>query len=200
MILPVSQQPISKGIEQERIPVKNSFFLITAEKVSYITLVTLSLFTAITAVFLGTCALLGNLSSWYLFCSLGLVIISRKIWAKANEIVDLNDPDQLKKLKKHFSGKSMTEMLKKYPLQTIIDYNIVSFDLLRERCFINLSWCVNPLHRDPLSILRQNADALFAYKIITKDIQRALKNGNIEELNKLLPNDIPAWKKMISKL
>ncbi len=179
------------GIEQKRPPVNSSSFF-SVEKITRLVLRILSLFVASAAVFLGSYALIGNMSAKYLFCALGLFTASTMIWAKASEIVDLNDPAELKKLKEGFAGQTMTEMLKKYPLETIIRYDIVSLDCLRTRC------CVNLLKRKehPLPTLRQNATELLKHKIITSEICHALKQDDVEKLNELVPNNANDLEKM----
>jgi len=181
MALRIEQRPIPQ-IEQAR-PAEASSF--SKEKITRIALRVLSLLAMSGVILLGAHVIVGTISALHLLSMLALYLVLSKASTKAGEIVDLNDPEELKSLKVHFCGNDITEMLNRYSLDTIFRYNLVPLDLLRVRC------CVNLLDRKyhPLPVLKKNADGLLQHKIITPEIYRALVADNGAELNRLVPGN-----------
>ena len=182
MVIPACQQPIYQ--KELGAPVEHSSFFSVA-KITRLALRILSLVMVGSVIYIGAHIIVGNISLWYLSCVIGLLVLRSIVSGVANSIVDFNDPAEVKLLQEGFAARSMTEMLKKYPLETIIRHNIVSLNLLRGRC------CVNLLARkyQPLPVLRRNADGLLKYRIITPEIHRALIADNVKDLRRLVPNN-----------
>lgn len=176
-----------RGIEQP-IQAQQTASFFTTEKITRLALKILSWIAFGGAIFAGAHVIAGTISAWHALSALALAALSNMTWQKAKTIVDLNDPGEVEALRNasDFTSKNMSEWLETYPLETILQYNLVNFELLRGRCYVELLGRTD----HPLPVLKQNADKLLQHRIITPGMHRALVNDDVAFFEALPGNRI----------
>lgn len=172
---------------QGQVQETNAFFF-SYEKITRLALRILSWFTYGTAIYAAAHVITGTISPYHILSALSLWVLSQYTSKQANSIIDFNDPKEVEWVRDEsgFVEKNMTEMLLTYPIETILKYNLCTFNLLRTRCYVNL------LERryNPVPTLRENADKLLRHRIITPEMHRALVDDNIDFFRNLPGNTI----------
>lgn len=178
---PVSQRPPIHNQTTE-IPTA-SFF--TKEKITRLALQIISALALLGAIVVGANVIVGTTTAWHAFTSLCLCLTFNYLWSQASKIADLNDPHELEWARNDIVRKSFIEMIQTYSLDTIMQYGLVSFSLLRGRCYVGLLHSrdggVNP-------IFIQNADKLLQHRVITSEMHRMIVENDIAAIGRLPGN------------
>lgn len=164
-------------------PAETSF---SQEKITRVVLRTLAVGVLCATVLLSAHILVGNLSIAYIIPALALLRLRVMVLSHANNIHDLTDPRELREMQEKVPGLSMTEMLQKFSVETILRYKLASVDHLRVRCCTDL---LGRIRGDSVPVLRRHADSLLKQGIITSAVHQALVADDVEALKRLLPNN-----------
>jgi hypothetical protein len=176
-VAPIAQRQVAQPLPEAQV---SSF---TQEKITRLALKALALLGEVARIFLCAYILTGGISLWHIFTVLGLSAALTKCWDVAKNIVDLNDPNEVRELGRDFPGLSITDMLERYPIETILRHNLVHLDTLRCR------FATGSKTEPEFAKLRPHADALLAATVITPAMHQFLQANDLLGLRQLMPNN-----------
>lgn len=148
----------------------------------------LSTLALLSAIVVGANVIVGTTTAWHAFTSLCLYLAYNYLGVQADKIFDLNDPSERELVRENLIRKSFLDMIEVYSVDTIMQYELVPFNLLRGRCYVSLLGSRH--HSNVPQTFVQNADRLLHHRIITPEMHRMIIENDIAALERLPNNTV----------